>query len=427
MSDSESSDSDSGFRYKTASTRKREEHPASSSTTSKRSYSTSAARTSLDKRDSYRDRQRDRSRDRDRNRDRNRDDRQQKSRRSRSKSKSRERKRRSRSKSKSRERKRKSQSHDRKKSPVKEAPVLNLSMSSLSSQEDLFNSKEEVLEDDAALFGPVLPPKLTKSEEQEDELVVGPALPSHLLKTEVTDEPKIVEKKIVGPQLPPNFEELKNQQTNESEDELSPFSEEECEEIVGPLLPGSSRRNLELEKRALELKIRNLDKADGRNESNATVREDWMIELPTIRTVTDLGLGARQFRTREKLEIGDRTVWTRTPNDKEVGPKPRDIEAEREEESLRRKLAERDAEQAEIARKHKKKHKREKSLVEIHEKKLKKEKKKKEKEEPAPSRRPFDRNMDLSANRFDEAQKKAIMKKAQLLDTRFSSGAAKFL
>jgi hypothetical protein len=42
-------------------------------------------------------------------------------------------------------------------------------------------------------------------------------------------------------------------------------------------------------------------------------------------------------------------------------------------------------------------------------------------------RRPFDRNIDLQANRFDEAQKKAIFKKAQLLDDRFSSGRSKFL
>jgi hypothetical protein len=42
-------------------------------------------------------------------------------------------------------------------------------------------------------------------------------------------------------------------------------------------------------------------------------------------------------------------------------------------------------------------------------------------------RRPFDRNIDLQARRFDEAQKKAIFKKAQLLDDRFSSGQSKFL
>lgn len=42
-------------------------------------------------------------------------------------------------------------------------------------------------------------------------------------------------------------------------------------------------------------------------------------------------------------------------------------------------------------------------------------------------RRPFSRDIDLQVNKFDDAQKKAVLKKAQLLDDRFSSGQAKFL
>lgn len=48
-------------------------------------------------------------------------------------------------------------------------------------------------------------------------------------------------------------------------------------------------------------------------------------------------------------------------------------------------------------------------------------------EEEAGARRPFSRDIDLKVNRFDEAQKKAIFKKAQLLDDRFSAGQSKFL
>jgi hypothetical protein len=52
----------------------------------------------------------------------------------------------------------------------------------------------------------------------------------------------------------------------------------------------------------------------------------------------------------------------------------------------------------------------------------------KEKEEgQCKERRPFDRDVDLQTNRFDEAQKKAILKKAQLLNDRFASGQSKFL
>jgi Protein of unknown function (DUF3752) len=51
---------------------------------------------------------------------------------------------------------------------------------------------------------------------------------------------------------------------------------------------------------------------------------------------------------------------------------------------------------------------------------------KKEKDEK-PERRPFNRDTDLSANKFDEARKKSAIKKAQLLDMRFSSGGKKYL
>lgn len=44
-----------------------------------------------------------------------------------------------------------------------------------------------------------------------------------------------------------------------------------------------------------------------------------------------------------------------------------------------------------------------------------------------PERRPFNRENDLKVNRFDNAQKAAVLKKAQLLDTRFGSGESKYL
>lgn len=52
---------------------------------------------------------------------------------------------------------------------------------------------------------------------------------------------------------------------------------------------------------------------------------------------------------------------------------------------------------------------------------------KKEKAGAKQERRPFNRETDLKANVFDDAQKKAIYKKAQLLDTRFSRGETKYL
>lgn len=62
--------------------------------------------------------------------------------------------------------------------------------------------------------------------------------------------------------------------------------------------------------------------------------------------------------------------------------------------------------------------KRGESLLSMHTKNLKR---KAEEEGPKPvERRPFDRDQDLQVNRFDEAQKKALLKKSAELNTRFS-------
>lgn len=323
-------------------------------------------------------------------------------------------------------------------SKIESRKILDISVSSLSSQEEVAEKDEA----SADYFGPALPPGLHQQAKSDissaaDEIVdtIGPALPPHLIKTNQEED----NARVIGPTLPAHLNQ--STEANESsESELSPFSEEEPaaaeddDEFIGPL-PGtsSSRSQLELEQRALELRLRQLD--GDRYDSQASTaqsREDWMVELPDIRKISDMGLGARQFRTREKQEIGDRSVWTDTPSDRErkklAGHSSKDSSRDRELEEDRKRTAERDKQQEEMIKRHKKKHKRDKSLLELHQKKVKKAKKEKEKmESDGPTRRPFDRNVDLQANRFDEAQKKAIFKKAQLLDTRFSSGASKYL
>lgn len=456
MSDSDTSDSDSGIRFKTASTRFKSDGADK--------YGSSARSSrSLDTGSSSNSRRRSRSRDRDRRRT---SDRRSKSR-SRSRSRDRRRRRddrrhRSRTRSPS-----KRSSHDRRDyrskssskasshsnstketfssvepSKVEPTKVLDISVSSLSSQDDHLG-KDDAPDDQ---FGPALPPSMLNkapepepSVEEEKTEIIGPALPPHLIARKLQDESHSPEhnQPSIGPALPPaGFTPAKNATGDSSESELSPFSEEEDEpdaaenddDLIGPM-PGTStsKAQLELEKRALEMKLRRFDDDDSK-PSNATAREDWMLELPDIRKVADMGLGARQFRTREKLEIGDRSVWTDTPSDRERkktsgGHSSRDAKRDHEREIEQARIAERDKQQEEQVKRHKKKHKRDKSLLDIHQKKLKKEKKDKEE----PTRRPFDRNVDLHANRFDDAQKKAIMKKAQLLDTRFSSGGSKYL
>ncbi|XP_058821686.1 GPALPP motifs-containing protein 1 [Topomyia yanbarensis] len=464
MSDTDTSDSDSGIRFKTTSTRYKTEGPDKYSSSSKSTRS--VASNSRNSRDN------DRGRDRYRERDSRHTSRRSRKSCSRSKSRSRSidrrkrreterRSHRSRSRSRSRSkrsshgrRERRSSSENKLVNPIikpevkirntddqlksKQSKILDISISSLSSQEDTI-VKDEASE---SSFGPALPPTIPdhanefidneSKEEKTDEF--GPALPPDLVKKYQAEETVVSNNgpRVIGPTLPANMK-INTEPTESSESELSPFSEEEeesardDEDMIGPLPGGSSSRaNLELEQRALEIKLKRLDES---KSVNVTSREDWMLELPDIRKVSDMGLGARQFRTREKQEIGDRTVWTDTPSDKErkkSGHSSKDPIRDREEEQQRRRVAERDRQQEEMVKKHKKKHKRDKSLLDIHKKKLEEDKKNKD-VSSEPIRRPFDRNVDLHANRFDEAQKKAIFKKAQLLDTRFSSGASKFL
>ena len=44
-----------------------------------------------------------------------------------------------------------------------------------------------------------------------------------------------------------------------------------------------------------------------------------------------------------------------------------------------------------------------------------------------PERLPFDRERDLNTKKFDEAQRKSILKKAAKLDNRFSHGNKQYL
>ncbi|XP_055682115.1 phosphatidate cytidylyltransferase, mitochondrial-like [Lutzomyia longipalpis] len=257
----------------------------------------------------------------------------------------------------------------------------------------------------------------------DDEMAFGPALPPHLLKSSSAQSSSPVEeKKVIGPCLPPNFQPQEITEVEETvEDE-----EDEDDLAIGPLLPGQepqSRAQLELEERALEIKLNGLEGSE-RSTNDATNREEWMIELPEVRKVADLGLGPRQFRQKEGPDFSDRSSWTDTPQsklEKEKTKSKEDTSRKSYEEKL---IKERDRAMEKLKKKYDKEHKREKSLLELHQDKLKKKKKKsKEKEE----RRPFSREVDLAVNKFDETRKQAATKKSKQLDTKFSAGSSKFL
>lgn len=281
----------------------------------------------------------------------------------------------------------------------------------------------------------------TKDKSQEiqsnadENRICGPSLPPHMLKKKPHhDNASSMKTKIYGPSLPSIYTTYtepddKNEISKIIDADIGIESEDEI--LIGPVLEHTSNKNetyLKLEKRAIELKLAKLNEDDKIPVHEE--REEWMISLPELRTVADLGITARQFRTKVHDEIKDRSLWTETPRDREnKAEKGKDsshdnlAKMKREKtEKIRRER--RDAEQEDMVRKHKKKHKLDESLLKMHQKNMKK---KAEKESFSLERRPFSRDTDLKVNRFDEAMKKSILKKAQLLDTRFNSGQSKFL
>lgn len=210
-------------------------------------------------------------------------------------------------------------------------------------------------------------------ESNEEDNCYGPALPPHLLKPAAPSEPAVI-----GPALPPNFKPTEAavaaassapqyKYTSDSE------SDSDDEDHVGPLPMDSDRvtkAQLELEERALEYQIMGVPSASTSKREGG--REEWMIELPEVKKVTDLGLGARQFRSSEGPDFSDRTSWTDTPNTVKKAPVAQAEDITGRLASIQER--ERDKAMDKMKRKHEKKHKRDKSLLELHEKKLKKKK-----------------------------------------------------
>ncbi|CAH2068824.1 unnamed protein product, partial [Iphiclides podalirius] len=281
--------------------------------------------------------------------------------------------------------------------------------------------RSTVLANKLDVCGPALPPHFEKKYERSSSPEIeGPELPPHLQKTP----------RHLGPTIPQDMRKV----LEEKSQEIIQFdSSDEDISVVGPLPAGSEEKwthaHKRLEERALDMKIKKME-GHSLNKTDFKSREKWMLELPEGKAKY-LGLEARSFRAKEGPDMSDRSSWTDTPEEKARKAaglvKEEDADAALHREARDKQIATRDEEQEKAIRKHKKKHKRDESLLELHQKKLKKKKKKEDKDDEKPERRPFSRDVDLQVNRFDEAQKRSIIKKAQDLDTRFSRGEAKYL
>nr|XP_054511111.1 GPALPP motifs-containing protein 1 isoform X2 [Agelaius phoeniceus] len=260
---------------------------------------------------------------------------------------------------------------DYKSSCSSETPDSDDDSESLPQPRDTNRDSEEETEGDPA---PKKPKRI--HEDDDDDGFFGPALPPGFKKQD--DSP---ERPIIGPALPPGFRKA-------SEDTRS----SRC--FIGPSVPSESRPQ---------------------DEPKQVTRESWMTELPP--ELKSFGFGPRTFKRRADDKSGDRSIWTDTPADRERKAK------EREE---AKKSSSKDNEEMVLSGRDKRlieqvtsynESKRSESLMDIHQKKLK-SKASEEKSKPQ-ERRPFDREQDLKVNRFDEAQKKALIKKSRDLNSKF--------
>lgn len=273
--------------------------------------------------------------------------------------------------------------------------------------------EDEEDEEDDGFFGPALPPGYQKQESSpERPPVLGPALPPGFKRHHHEDEEDDDDEGngVVGPSLPPGYQAESSSSEGEDDCTFGPMP------AIGA---AQSSVALDFERRAKRMR----DKLLGLDEEPEELkRESWMTELPP--ELQHIGLGARTFKKRSGPENKDRSIWTDTPSDRERKATERQEAKEKglpaKEEAPR--LSQKEIDMAEKVSKYNES-KRGESLLSMHTKKMK-QKSEEDSKKPV-ERRPFDRDADLQVNRFDDAQKKALLKKSQELNTRFSHSKEK--
>ncbi|XP_074658341.1 uncharacterized protein LOC141911252 [Tubulanus polymorphus] len=286
-------------------------------------------------------------------------------------------------------------------------------------------------------IGPALPPGFNmKGAEDERSSSIGPALPPGFNMKGSEDERSSSN----GPSLPPGFnvESSKDERSSSIGPALPPGfiinndiddDDDDDEDEIGPMpSTGGGRHNevsvaSDFERRSKKMK----DKLEGKDDATTTTssdyskRESWMTELPSDHLSVGLGLVSRQFSTKSSSsKNSDRSGWTDTPADRERKAREGHVSrVDNKHDDQKQRSKARDAEISQQVDDYNNL-KRKESLVDMHQKKLKKAKKA-DSNEPK-SRRPFSREDDLQINRFDDAKRKALIKKSQDLNNRFSHG-----
>jgi len=191
-------------------------------------------------------------------------------------------------------------------------------------KENLYENNKE----NKKFVGPVLPSFLEKNNEDVDKsdkndslsLSIGPYLPSSHNNSNTEQNSKII-----GPSLPSQNNENNIQESKVYSTNKLIKSEEDDDEIIGPLplAPGhelteeeeTQRIVKEFEERADRMK-RKLEGKEELEKPKKLVRDEWMTSLPEDNILDRINiLKPRQFRKNGVTKI-DRSGWTDTPADK---------------------------------------------------------------------------------------------------------------
>lgn len=295
-------------------------------------------------------------------------------------------------------------------------------------------------------IGPSLPPHLLKQREVDSDSEssddgYGPQLPSvpcrgpsapsagHSAPSAASRDSSSDSEDSYGPALPPQFRQKSDGGVEKGGVAIIDTQKVESDsdsdgDVIGPTMAEKTGQ-LSKEDVAREFEIRSRkmkDKLEGKDVKEVQ-RESWMLELPEEKA-NSFGLGPRQFSRKGLPEKGkDRSMWTDSPAEKERKLR----EGVEEEEVTEAPVVNfRDIEMEKVSKELKQKRGSD-SLMDMHEKKLQKKKKEDIANGEVAERRPFDRDIDLQANRFDDAVKKNMLKSAAKINDRFSQGNQKYL
>ena len=106
--------------------------------------------------------------------------------------------------------------------------------------------------------------------------------------------------------------------------------------LLPPRIDTRSLLNLFLKASDIERRAQSMkDKIEGKGQHEVK-RESWMLELPDAKAKS-FGLGPRTFSRKGKTELGDRSVWTESPEDKARRARGEQVEGGNEDEEEKKR------------------------------------------------------------------------------------------